>query len=510
MRHNQFFLFVCLAVVFVHGLSKGEDGYRLWLRYDQIKNEKLLSNYSDQLGNIVMLNSYDNTDVICKELQAGLQGLLGKNIPLSGNITKGSILLITRQDLAKLNFPIEINSINEIGSDGYIIQTVIYNKQKITVIGANNHSGFLYGVFELLRQIQTNSDISNLKIKQNPQIQLRLLNHWDNLNGSIERGYAGKSIWQWELLPDKINPRIKDYARANASIGINGIVLNNVNAQAEILRKDYIEKASVIANELRPYGIKIYFSIKFTSPQEVGHLSTSDPLAPEVINWWNAKASEIYSLIPDFGGFLVKAYSEGQPGPQQYGRSHAEGANVLANALKPYNGKVMWRSFVYDMSIDSDRTKCAYLEFLPLDGLFANNVFVQTKNGPIDFQPREPFSPLFGAMPNTPLTLELQITQEYTGQAKHLVYLGPQWKEVLDSDTYAYGKGSTIAKIIDGSVEHHRISSIAGVGGFGSDRNWCGHHFSQSNWYAFGRLAWDCSLSSEQIADEVDKNDLGQ
>ncbi len=275
-----------------------------------------------------------------------------------------------------------------------------------------------------------------------------------------------------------------------------------MNAQAKILTDEYITKAAAIADVLRPYGMQVYFSIKFTSPMEIDNLKTSDPFDPQVRKWWKDRTDQIYSKIPDFGGFLVKAYSEGQPGPQKYGRSHADGANMLAEALAPHNGIVMWRSFVYDLSIDSDRTKCGYLEFVPLDGKFASNVLIQTKNGPVDFQPREPFNPIFGTMPETPLMMELQITQEYTGQARHLVYLAPQWKEVLDFDTHAKGDGTFVSRIIDGSAENHTLSGIAGVSGIGTDRNWSGHHFSQANWYAYGRLAWNPDLTSRQIADE--------
>lgn len=502
-RYRRLQCLICVLAVFASGALRAEDGYRLWLRYEPVTNVEYLREYKDSIKQIVLPQILDNDDVIRKELQAGLSGLLGTAVPFSDSITEdGAIVIGTNENSDYIKKCVDSSRLEACSPEGYLIQSAKYNDHSITIIAANTHSGLLYGTFHFLRLLQTNQPIHDLSIQEKPCIQNRLLNHWDNLNGSVERGYAGQSIWNWDRLPEKIDPRIEDYARANASIGINGVVLNNVNSQAEILRSDYLRKASIIAGQLRPYGIHIYFSVKFTSPRDIDGLDTADPLDPEVIQWWKDKAAEIYQMIPDFGGFLVKAYSEGQPGPQQYGRSHADGANMLAKALAPFGCVVMWRSFVYDMSIDSDRTKCAYLEFVPLDGKFSSNVFVQTKNGPIDFQPREPFSPLFGAMPRTPLMMELQITQEYTGQAKHLVYLAPQWKEVLNADTFENGSGTTVASIIDGTAEGHSTSGIAGVSGIGSDRNWCGHHFSQANWYAFGRLAWDPTLSSDAIARE--------
>ncbi len=500
---RNFVLFVLLTYVIAPTTLLAEDGYRLWLRYETVKNSMLAQDYKQIVKQVEISKSLDNYDVIKNEISSALTGMLSGQFSLSDTITTKGTLLIGTFDCSKyISQSIDPDIIAECGSEGYLILSTGKSDSKQIIIAANTSRGLLYGTFHFLRLMQTGQSLENLSILQNPRLQKRLLNHWDNLNGSVERGYAGKSIWKWDNLPQNIDPRIKDYARANASIGINGVVLNNVNSQAEILRQDYLAKAVVIADILRPYGIQIYFSVKFTSPKQIGGLDTADPLDPQVIQWWQDKAAEIYKIIPDFGGFLVKAYSEGQPGPQQYGRSHADGANMLAQALAPYNGIVMWRSFVYDLSIDSDRTKCAYLEFVPLDGKFDSNVLIQTKNGPIDFQPREPFSPLFGSMPKTPLMMELQITQEYSGQAQHLVYLAPQWKEVLDSDTYANGPGTKVSSIIDGSAESHSISGIAGVSGIGSDRNWCGHHFSQANWYAFGRLTWAPDLKSDDIARE--------
>lgn len=344
-------------------------------------------------------------------------------------------------------------------------------------------AGLLYGAYHLLRLQATGTDMEHLQVTEHPAYTLRILNHWDNLDGTIERGYAGKSLWNWDELPGTLSPRYEEYARANASIGINGTVVNNVNASSKILSADYIQKVKALADLFRPYGIKIYLSVNFSSPMQLDGLKTADPLNKEVIAWWKKKVKEIYAQIPDFGGFLVKANSEGQPGPCDFGRTHAEGANMMAAALKPYKGIVMWRAFVYSPT-DHDRAKQAYLEFQPLDGKFMDNVIVQIKNGPIDFQPREPYSPLFNGMHRTDKMVEFQITQEYLGASNHLAYLAPMWKEFFRF------------------VKPNSLKAMAGVANIGDDTNWCGHHFAQSNWYAFGRLAWNPELSSEQIADE--------
>jgi alpha-glucuronidase len=329
-----------------------------------------------------------------------------------------------------------------------------------------------------------------------------MLNHWDNVDGSIERGYAGGSLWKWYELPERIDPRYRDYARANASLGINGTVVNNVNASARFLTAEYLQKVAALAGVFRLYGIKVYLSVYFAAPKTLGGLQTSDPLDPQVRAWWTDKVKEIYRMVPDFGGFLVKANSEGEPGPQDYGRTHADGANMLAEAVKPYQGLVIWRAFVYKADPKADRFKAAHEEFTPLDGQFSPNVIVQVKNGPIDFQPREPFSPLFGNMPKTPLGVEFQLTQEYLGYATHLVYEAPLFKECLGSDTYVKGKGSTVAKVVDGTLHGYPVTAVAGVANTGSDRNWTGHPLAQANWYAFGRLAWDHTLSAEAVARE--------
>ncbi len=390
---------------------------------------------------------------------------------------------------------VDAEEIQSLGEEEYIIRT--HRSHIIFVAGSNR--ALLYAVYKVLRDYKTGTLPHKYNLREKPSYKYRILNHWDNLDGSVERGYAGRSIW-WQGDTLRI-PLFLQYARACASVGINGVVLNNVNATPAILSKKYIDKVTIIANTLRRYGIRVYLSVNFSSPMKLGRLTTADPLNDEVRKWWKSKTAEIYGQIPDFGGFLVKANSEGLPGPQDYGRTHADGANILADALAPYCGIVMWRAFVYSPKGD-DRATQAYEEFVPLDGQFRENVIVQIKNGPIDFQPREPFSPLFAAMPYTAVMPELQITQEYLGFSNHLVFLAPLFEECLDSDTYCAGKGSTVAAITDGTLSGNPISAIAGVANIGLDRNWCGHHFAQANWYAFGRLAWCNTLTSEQIADE--------
>ena len=388
---------------------------------------------------------------------------------------------------------------NSLGDEGFSINC-IGNHVAVT---ANTDAAKLYAVFYLKRLADCGIKIADkFLVTEKPAFRYRVLNHWDNPNLTVERGYAGKSLWKWEELPGKIRPEYEEYARANASIGINGTVLNNVNADARMLSREYLEKVKVLADIFRPYNLKVYLSLNFAAPKHLAGLKTSDPLDKDVIKWWNDKVAEIYSIIPDFGGFLVKANSEGQSGPQDYGRTHADGANMIADALKPYGGIVMWRAFVYAPE-SPDRAKQAVEEFKPLDGQFRDNVIIQIKNGPVDFQPREPFSPLFGQMEKTNVMAEMQITQEYLGHSNHMVYLHPMWKECLDSDTYQNGKGSTVAAETLGKVHGNtKYSAIAGVTNIGDSVNWCGHHMAQANWYAFGRMAWNPDLSSEQIIDE--------
>ena len=481
----------CFLVVFINlFVVHAEDGHRLWLRFNT--SQEGVHHFSGLMG--------DNNVLAINEFQEAWKLLTGSYLPANKALTDKVLVIGTSKNRTIKSFGFE-KTLKSLGNEGYILKSVNKKNKIYTVVTANSDAGLLYGVYHLLRLIQTSQFDENLNIIEKPAYNHRLLNHWDNLDRTVERGYAGYSIWRWDELPAKISPLYKAYARANASVGINGTVLNNVNASPQILSKEYLEKVKIIAGELRPYNIKTYLSINFSSPKELGGLKDSDPMTPEVQKWWKEKAKEIYAMIPDFGGFLVKANSEGLPGPMDYGRTHVDGANMLADAVKPYGGIVMWRAFVYNPDGD-DRAKQAYKEFKPFDGAFRDNVIVQLKNGPVDFQPREPFSPLFGAMEKTPVMPEFQITQEYLGFSNHIAYLAPMWKECLDSDTYCKGEGSTVAKTTDGSIYNQKITAIAGVANIGEDLNWCGNHFAQANWYAFGRLAWNHELTSEQIAEE--------
>ena len=480
-----------ILFLFVSFSSLADDGSRLWLKYDLLKDAGLRNSY---LTSTKFISANQDSPIVLtavSEFQMGFEGLLGKKIPSvksAAGKTGGIVLEVKSAG----------SEVEQLVEDGFAISAQNGN----IIITAKNPSGVLYGAFELLRYIQTGKSIKSIKIVSNPKVKLRMLNHWDNANGTVERGYAGSSMWKWTELPFRIDPRYIQYARANASIGINAASINNVNASSRFLTAEYLEKIKAVADVLRPYGIRVFISVNFRSPRTLGGLQTSDPLDSEVRKWWNEKTKEIHQYIPDFGGFLVKANSEGEPGPQDYGRTHADGANMLAEAMKPFPGVVIWRAFVYKADPNGDRFKEAYDQFKPLEGTFDPKVIVQVKNGPIDFMPREPFHPMFGAFPKTTLGMEFQITQEYLGQSTHLTYLAPMFKECLDSDTYAKGKGSTVAKVIDGSLDGHQNSLMAGVANTGSDANWTAHPFNQANWYAFGRLAWDYSLTSEQIASE--------
>ena len=474
-----------------------EDGYELWLRYRQMDDPERLAQYRAALQTVVIHGESETMEIIRREIARSLPVILARPVPILAHPSSSRALIIgTRGQLEPL--ALSIPQTESLSDEGYILQT----QGNHLLLTANTETALLTGTFHFLRLLQTHQDIRILNLSSCPRIRHRILAHWDNLDGSIERGYAGQSLWQWDDLPDKLDPRYHDYARACASLGLYGSCLNNVNAKAKSLTTEYLRKTAALADVFRPYGLRVYLTPLFSAPIQLGELPTADPRDPAVAAWWQAKIAEIYRLIPDFGGFQIKANSEGQPGPQDYGANHHDGANMLARCLEPYGGIVLWRAFVYDTRVDPDRAKCGNLEFEPLDGKFAPNVIVQVKNGPIDFQPREPFNPLFGAMEKTPLALELQITQEYLGQSIHLVYLADMWKEVLDADTFAKGPGSTVAKIVDGALYGHDLSCFVGVANTGTDRNWCGHHFSQANWYAFGRLAWDHQLSAETIAEE--------
>jgi alpha-glucuronidase len=478
-------LFLLLLLPIGASPAAAEDGYDLWLRYRPLAPARQ-QHYAPRLAQLSVPASSPTLRAAQRELARGLDGLLGNRTASGGALIAGtprSSAAIARLRLALAG----------LGEEGFLIRSVRLDGRPATVIAANRDIGVLYGAFAFLRLLQTGQPIDSLDLREAPKLRLRILNHWDNLDRSVERGYSGASLWDWHKLPGWRDPRYADYARANASIGINGTVLTNVNANAEVLTPPYLKKVAALAELFRPYGIRVYLTARFSAPIELGKLPTADPLDPKVRGWWKEKAGEIYRSIPDFGGFLVKANSEGQPGPQDYGRTHADGANMLADALKPHGGIVMWRAFVYTAAPDTDRAKQAFEEFRPLDGRFRDNVLLQVKNGPIDFQPREPFHPLFGAMKRTPLILEAQITKEYLGFATHLAYLGTMWEEVLRSETFARGPGTAVADTLTG---------VAGVANIGTDRNWSGSQFDQANWYAFGRLAWDPARSADRIAEE--------
>ena len=476
-------LFIAAAVASTGAAA--DDGYDLWLRYRPVEAARL-NDYRAHATGIIADCSTPTMHVACEELQRGLRQMLGRAIPIRRvpleQSRDGDIVLMAHRSVR----------FSDIGDQGYLVDTERTSGHSLTLIGANDTIGVLYGVFAYLRLIQTRHDVGRLHITSAPALPLRMLDHWDNLDGTVERGYAGPSLWHWRELP-RIDARVIDYARADASVGINAVVLNNVNADARILSPEYLVKVAALANAWRPYGIRVFLSARFSAPIELGGLKTADPLDPKVAAWWQAKADEIYRLIPDFGGLLVKANSEGQPGPQTYGRTHASGANMIAAALAPHHGILLWRAFVYSGAKTADRATQAYDEFAPLDGKFASNVILQVKNGPIDFQPREPFHPLFGAMPHSRLAIEVQVTREYLGQNAGVVWLGTMWSEALRSRT---ARPHAESQVLDS------IAAMAGVANTGSDRDWTGSDFDQANWYAFGRLAWNPAADPRGIAED--------
>jgi alpha-glucuronidase len=481
-------MMVLLALVLAVPAA-AEDGSRLWLRYDLVEHAAR-DRYRASACQLVIGGESPLMQSARSELQRGFQGLLGRTLPESPAVTcEGSIVLLRTSSplIRTLDLPRVA-----LGADGFMMRSVRLNGHSALLVAAQTDRGLLYGAFALVRRIQLRQPLRGVDLIDQPTLALRMLNHWDNLDRHVERGYAGQSLWDWHKLPLWRDPRITDYARANASVGINAAVLNNVNSNADILTKPWLGKVGAIAEQLRPWGMRVFLSARFSAPMELGGLKTADPLDPQVRRWWKRKANEIYSIVPDFGGFLVKANSEGQPGPQDFGRTHAEGANMLAETIRHHGGIVLWRAFVYAPTA-TDRIRQGYDEFHPLDGKFAPNVIVQIKNGPLDFQPREPFHPLFGAMDRTNLAIELQLTKEYLGFATHLAYLGPMWEEVLQSRTFRPKRESRVS---------HTVMAMAGVANAGTDRNWTGSHFDQANWYAFGRLAWNPNASTEGVAQE--------
>lgn len=513
------YIFAFLAVVLSSGFVIAEDGYELWLRYKTVQDEQRLNSYREKLSEVTVLGEGETIDVVGKELADGLSGLLDKTVPVDTELDSGTGLLAgTLGELS--NEGLKLDGIKSFlaksGSEGFGIVSTTYENNPVTVIAANKPEGLLYGSFAFLRRLQTEQSIENLDIQEAPKIKYRVIDHWDNIDGSTERVYSDnpRSIW-WDYHkenPSRAVRRWKDYGRACASIGINMVILNNVNSDAEVLATENLEHVKKIADTLRPYGIRVGLSANVASclsPEHefrrgpgIGNLDTADPMNPDVVEWWKNKISEIYNLVPDFAGFLIKAGSEGMPGPRKYDRTAAQAANMYGDLLEPYGGIVMWRTFTYGID-EPDPTKHQYIIFAPQDGEFdLGNIFVQTKFGSRDFMPREPFNPLFGCMPDTQMSLELQITQEYTGHDKYLMFWAPLWKEILNSDTYSRGKGSSVADVVDGSLYGFPDSQIAGVSNVSRVRNWTGHHFAQANWYAFGRLAWDNNLTAREMAEE--------
>ena len=490
--------------------SSREIEYHCWLRYDKIQQESLREQYRAWCGNIVFLNQSPVLQAAKEELSQGIQNLLNI-IPAATELPRRNrAIVVGRADSHPLlEAAIAPGQTGGTAGEGFAITTIRNPEREYIAITAGSDPGLLYGIHHFLRLLQTQREISDLRLREAPRNPLRMINHWDNLDGTVERGYAGKSIFYEQNRLSADCARIRDYARLLASVGINGLVVNNVNVHREEtgLIRDKLEIVVKMADIFRVYGIKIFLSINYAAPLTLGELTTAAPLDDRVRDWWRARVEQIYEQIPDFGGFLVKADSENRPGPFTYGRNQAEGANVIAEALQPFGGLVIWRCFVYNCRQDwrdraTDRAKAAFDNFKPLDGAFAANVILQIKNGPMDFQVREPVSPLFGAMAHTNQMLELQITQEYTGQQIDLCYLAPQWQEVLAFDTYARGQGSFVKRIVDGSLFGRSCCGMAGVANIGDDSNWTGHPLAQANLYSFARLAWNPDLSAAEIAEE--------
>ncbi|PTV98742.1 alpha-glucuronidase [Halanaerobium saccharolyticum] len=502
-------------------VNKNSKAYQAWLSYEKL-SDSYLKEYKDLLSNISVYGKTNLNASIKEEINRALAKFSSADFELNFNQQfQNNILIAAEKELKeiaadneKLDLLLKSIDFAELNDEGYLIK--YFKEEDLLLLTAKSDQGLLYGAFALLREIQQENNLEQLDLLSNPKNTLRMLNHWDNLDGSIERGYAGKSIfYQDNHLVNDLN-RIKDYARMLASIGINALSINNVNVSYEETRliDDKIEMVITIADILRDYGITTYLSANYASPMQLSSIDTADPLDEKVRLWWKEKAAEIYKQIPDFGGFVVKADSEGRPGPFTYGRSHADGANMLAEALEPYGGLLIWRCFVYNCQQDwrdkeTDRARAAYDNFKDLDGEFKENVLLQIKNGPMDFQVREPVTPLFGAMPKTNQVLELQVTQEYTGQQKDLCYLIPQWKKITDFDTYAEGEDTPVKRIVDGSLYDQTNTGFAAVVNVGNDQNWTGHHLAQANLYGYGRLAWNPDLSAVEITEEWIKITFG-
>ena len=485
--------------------AAAETGYRAWLRYAPTENQITLRSYDEMPTSISALGNSSLIQNAQRELILGVRSMLGKTLRTEARPTNESTIILGTIDSVNQLDP-ALRFSGNLGEDGYLLERVTLNGHRSILVTAPNDRGVLYAVFALLRNIGLGKPISEIQERQIPYASLRMLNHWDNLDGTIERGYAGPSIFF-----DKNNvvsdlSRVRDYARLMASVGINACSINNVNANPRVITSEFLPQLVRVAEVFRDWGVTLFVSIDFSSPQKIGGLATFDPLDPSVTEWWKKKADEIYRVVPGFGGFVLKADSEGRLGPSAYGRTHADAANVIARALKPHNGLIFYRGFVYDHHMDwrnlkNDRARAAYDNLQPLDGRFDDNVVLQIKHGPIDFQVREPASPLFGALEKTNQAIELQITQEYTGQQRHLCFLVPMWKEVLDFDMHAKGAGTPVKDLIAGRIFNRPVGGFVGVSNVGRDQTWLGH-LAMANLYGFGRVAWNPNLTSRQIAEE--------
>jgi alpha-glucuronidase len=511
---NNRVVFFAALILLGPSHSRGESGYDAWLRYARLETQ-LIAQYASLPSAVVVVEPSEISSTARSELVKGIGGLLGKRIELdSSGIDGGVILLATRKNIASYDKSLASSKIDDLQGDGFCLKSFeSHGKPSLAIIGATDR-GTLYGVFTFLRMIATQDPVDRLDIYESPAAPIRILNHWDNLDGSIERGYAGKSIfWENEHVVKDLT-RVRDYARLMASVGINGCSINNVNADARVVTDAYLPELARVAEAFRPWGVRLCVSLNFASPRDVAGAKTFDPLDPDAVAFWKKTIDNVYRAVPDLGGCVLKADSEGRLGPSEYGRTHADAANVIARALKPHGGVLFYRGFVYDHTMDwrnlkNDRAKAAYDNFHKLDGLFDDNVVIQVKNGPIDFQVREPPSPLFGGLEKTNEAIELQITQEYLGQQRHVCYTVPMWKEVLDFDMRADRAATPVKEVVTGKTFKRPTGGFVGVANLGRDQNWLGHHLAMANLYGFGRLAWNPDLSSQQIAEEWTRQTFG-
>ncbi len=505
-----------LAALFLLGPSdsSAETGYDAWLRYARL-DTKEIARYASLPNAVIAVEPTKIVSSAQSELVKGINGLLGKTIHLQPTTVDGSVILLaTRKSVASYDKSLAASNVDDLQGDGFYLKSFqSHNKPSLAIIGATDR-GTLYGVFALLRMIATQEPVDRLDVCESPAAPIRILNQWDNLDGSIERGYAGKSIfWENDHIAKDLT-RVQDYARLMASAGINGCSINNVNANARVVTEPYLPELARVAEAFSPWGVRLYVSLNFASPREVGGAKTFDPLDSDAVAYWKKTIDSLYRAVPDLGGFVLKADSEGRLGPSEYGRTHADAANVIARALKPHGGVLFYRGFVYDHTMDwrnlkNDRAKAAYDNFHKLDGLFDDNVVIQIKNGPIDFQVREPPSPLFGGLEKTNEAIELQITQEYLGQQRHVCYTVPMWKEVLDFDMRADRAATPVKEVVAGKTFKRPTGGFVGVANVGRDQNWLGHHLAMANLYGFGRLAWNPDLSAQQIAEEWTRQTFG-